>query len=143
VPRHTQQPVDGILTVTAHTFLDGGGDLGPFVERSMEYLRFADEDRRDVTVCQGRREISQQVRPVYPKVGNPNQQQTSAGEVNIMKLMMDQQARSLRCAPSSRRRLRSLVRSRRLRRSSAWFRTRLLRSISIRLRRRRLCRRCW
>jgi hypothetical protein len=37
-------------------------------------------------------EISQQVRPVYPKVGNPNQQQTSAAEVNVMKLMMEQQA---------------------------------------------------
>jgi hypothetical protein len=44
VPGHTQQPVDGILNVTTHTFIDGGGDLGPFVERSMEYLRFADED---------------------------------------------------------------------------------------------------
>jgi hypothetical protein len=91
-PGNAQEPVDGILNVTEHTFLDGGGDLGPFVERSMEYLRFADEDHATCTVCHGRREISQQVRPVYPKVGNPNQQQTSAAEVNVMKLMMDQQA---------------------------------------------------
>lgn len=91
-PGNSQEPVDGVLNRTEHTFLDGGGDLGPFVERSMEYLRFADEEDATCSVCAGRREISQQVRPVYPKVGNPNQQQTSAAEVNVMKLMMDQQA---------------------------------------------------
>lgn len=92
-PGYTQQPVDGILNVTTHTFLDGGGDLGPFVERSMEYLRFADE-HADATcdVCGGPRGISQQERPVYPKQHDPNRQQTSAAEVNVMKLMMDQQA---------------------------------------------------
>lgn len=92
-PGYTQQPVDGILNVTTHTYLDGGGDLGPFVERSQEYLRFADE-AADATcdVCTGPRGISQQERPVYPKQVNPNQQQTSAADVNIMKLMMDQQA---------------------------------------------------
>lgn len=91
-PGYTQQPVDGILNVTEHTFLDGGGDLGPFVERSMEYLRFADEADATCGVCQGPRGISQQERPVYPKSGNPQQQQTSAAEVNVMKLMMEQQA---------------------------------------------------
>jgi hypothetical protein len=90
-PGNAQEPADGVLNVTTHTFLDGGGDLGPFVERSMEYLRFANEEDATCTVCGGHREISQQVRPVYPKVGNPNQQQTSAAEVNVMALMMKQQ----------------------------------------------------
>lgn len=91
-PGYTQQPVDGILNVTTHSYLDGGGDLGPFTERSMEYLRFADESRDGTCeVCSGPAGISQQERPVYPKQGNPNQQQTSAAEVNVMKLMMDQQ----------------------------------------------------
>jgi hypothetical protein len=91
-PGYTQQEVDAILNVTEHTFLDGGGDLGPFVERSQHYIRFADEADATCDVCHKDAGISQQERPVYPKQVNPNQQQTSAADVNIMKLMMDQQA---------------------------------------------------
>jgi hypothetical protein len=90
-PGNVQAPCDGVLNVTTHTYLDAGGDLGPHTERSMEYLRFADEDDRTCEVCGGAREISLQERPVYPKAGgDPRSQQSSGAEVNLMALMMKQ-----------------------------------------------------
>lgn len=87
-PGYEQREVDGILNVTSHSYLDGGGDLGPFPERSMEYLRFADPEDAACDVCGKAAEISQQTRPVYPKSSNQPVQQSS--DVNMAKLYMDQ-----------------------------------------------------
>jgi hypothetical protein len=64
---YQQEPVDGIRTTTAYTYLDKGGDM-PGVESSTEMTRFADEAQAVCGQCSGPRLISEQERPLYPNI---------------------------------------------------------------------------
>lgn len=63
-PGSNQERVDAVKVVTEHTFLENGGDL-PFVEKSFEHFRFADEDARVCPGCGRSREVTAQQRPSY------------------------------------------------------------------------------
>lgn len=64
---YQQEPVDGVRTTTAYTYLDSGGDM-PGVEKSTEMVRFAVETDAVCPHCEGPRQVSEQVRPEYPNV---------------------------------------------------------------------------
>lgn len=63
-PGSNQQRVDAVRVVTETTFAELGGDL-PFVERSFEQHRFAQEDDRPCPSCGKSREVTSQQRPSY------------------------------------------------------------------------------
>lgn len=66
-PGYKQEQVEAIVTVTAFSFIDLGGDL-PGTEREATLIRFAEEGETPCLVCGEPRLVSDQVRPIYPNV---------------------------------------------------------------------------
>lgn len=96
-PGNVQEPCDAVLNVVSYTYGDAGSTDGfsPHTERSVEHVRFADETDMACSVCGGRREISRQERPVYPKAGgDPRESQSTNAEVNVMKLVMEERSKA-------------------------------------------------
>lgn len=64
---YQQQPVQGVRTTTAWTYLDHGGDM-PGLESSSDQVWFADEAHVPCSHCEQPRAISEQKRPEYPNI---------------------------------------------------------------------------
>lgn len=91
-PGYVQQPVTALRTVVETTFQEQGGDLSG-VEKSQEYLRFADAEDCPCSFCGRDRQLSRQERPEYMKVSMPAAAGQAPGlDPQVAKLMADQAA---------------------------------------------------
>lgn len=61
---YRQQEVEGVVVETSYMFTDNGGDI-PGIERSVEDLRWVDDDQAECSECGRRRELSTSPRPSY------------------------------------------------------------------------------
>lgn len=67
-PGYKQQQVDAIMTTTAFSYVDLGGDV-PGIERESILIRFANREQDEsCPVCSEPRLVSDQVRPIYPNI---------------------------------------------------------------------------
>lgn len=71
-PGSNQERVDAVKVTTEHTYIENGGDL-PFVEKSFEHFRFADEGVRPCPGCGRGREVTGQQRPSYANLSGFDQ----------------------------------------------------------------------
>lgn len=72
-PGSNQERVAAVKVTTEHTYAENGGDL-PFVEKSFEHYRFADDDARVCAACGRGREVTGQQRPSYAPLSGFDQQ---------------------------------------------------------------------
>src|SRR4051794_38854370 len=88
-PGNEQQPVRAFRDDVTHSYLDGGGDLGPFPERGMAYLRVVDPEDEACPFCSlAPRVLSEQRRPVYPKVNASDPIVSQQNEVTDLRVQL-------------------------------------------------------
>lgn len=80
-PGYKQMEVDAVVTITAFSYFDLGGDV-PGIERESILIRFSDPDTdMPCPVCGEPRLVSDQTRPIYPNVsGVPQDKLLHVGE---------------------------------------------------------------